>query len=146
MEWYNRVIMVFLQVIWLSGLFMSCEKVKKIKSWFWCCWAWDVYKEDKDGLYSRFWVSVLFDQDVIVCSDVYPIWMFSHLESNSSANETTDTITCGFICLAVCVSVSFLHCPIVCLRGFVVQWWKCPQTVLCQRSRRGYTSETSSWA
>lgn len=127
---------VFVEGVWNSELVIYlCPAHSSKQILRWCCRVLDLYDEDKDGLHHRLWVSVMSDQDVYVSLDV---WMSSHWESKSCTNnETTDL----WICLPHSVRL-FFWLP----AWFSVQWWKCPQTILCQKSRRGCTSETSSWA
>lgn len=66
----------------------------------------------------------------------------SHLKVTFRVNSTATSETTVTHNLHICLS-RCLCC--VCLRGFAAQWWRCPQTVLYQKSKLAYTSETSSW-
>lgn len=66
---------------------------------------------------------------------------------NSTATSETTVTHNLHICLSHCLCCVFVFsfCSACCLRGFVARWWRCPQTVLYQKSKLAYTSETLSW-
>lgn len=107
--------------IWNSGLLVCLCPIHSFKQANrWCCGYLDLYKVRR----------MIFIRDSVMPSHLdlkVLCWKWNSWRVDLPA--------------LLCVSV-FSWPPAL----FAVQWWKCPQTSLCQKNRRGYTSEMSSWA
>lgn len=95
------------------------------------------------------WASVYHSQSLFI-TDLRHHWCLIRM-------CTVHVFDCLYICTEIPELISWNQPSVdvfallsvwssLCLRGSAAQWWKCPQTVLCQRSRRDYTFVTSSWA